>query len=85
LWLEVRFELDWARVIGVWFIVRVPPDTLADSKVKKHPLEYGLAKVFFATPGKASSRAGTRSIAFNPGATNKTAICRVSDFGCSSK
>jgi hypothetical protein len=34
------------RVIGVWSIVRIPADTLADGKVKKHPLEYGLSKVF---------------------------------------
>jgi hypothetical protein len=42
--LEVRFEAAWAT--GVWGIVRIPPDTLADGQVKKHPLEYGLSKVF---------------------------------------
>jgi hypothetical protein len=36
----------WRKVIGVWSIVRIPADTLADGKGKKHPLEYGLSKVF---------------------------------------
>jgi hypothetical protein len=32
-------------------IVRVPPDTLTDGKARKHPLEYGLSKVFFGVAG----------------------------------
>jgi hypothetical protein len=36
------------RATGVWSIVRIPPDTLADGKVKKHPFEYGVLKVFIA-------------------------------------
>ena len=47
-----KFDSNWIgrRVIGVWSMVRVPPaTTLANGKVKKHPLEYGLPKVFSRT------------------------------------
>ena len=45
-------------MIGVWSKVRVPPaTTLADGKVKKHPLEYGLSKVFFRTASLAAPQA----------------------------
>jgi len=47
-----KFDSNWIgrRVIGVWSIVRIPAGTLADGKVKKHPLEYGFSKVFARAP-----------------------------------
>jgi hypothetical protein len=53
-----KFDSNWIgrSVIGVWSIVRIPPDTLADGKVKKYPLEYGLCKVFSRAAHRALPR-----------------------------
>jgi hypothetical protein len=59
---DSKFDSHWIerRVIGVWSIVRIPAVTLADGKVKKHSLEYGLSKVFARPSGiSGCSESGT--------------------------